>query len=205
MKNKYKLYLRKYSTHYFILQNIGINKTVLDAGCNDGYLGKLSDKTNKFYGIDYSGDSIEKARKVYEDAAFYDLNQLKDLPWDIKYDVIIFGDVLEHLIDPVSVLKFFTEKYLKHDDRVIISFPNIAGWRMRLGLLLGNFDYTETGVLDRTHLHFYTFKTARELVHSSNLRIEKEFGTSTFFGRILILLPFLKTFFGNNIVLICKK
>jgi len=51
-KNKYKLSLAKYSTHNIILKNIGKNKDVLDVGCNEGYIGKNSHPSNRFYGID---------------------------------------------------------------------------------------------------------------------------------------------------------
>jgi predicted TPR repeat methyltransferase len=62
-RNPYKLNLSKYSTHNIIQSNIGINKTVLDIGCNDGYIGKISDKSNQFYGLDCSEESVKRAKK----------------------------------------------------------------------------------------------------------------------------------------------
>jgi 2-polyprenyl-3-methyl-5-hydroxy-6-metoxy-1,4-benzoquinol methylase len=153
MKNKYKLNLSKYSTHNLISEAIGRNNKVLDVGCNDGYIGyigQIADKSNIFYGLDYLPLSIKKAKKIYQDASVYDLNNLKPLPWKTKFSFIVFADVLEHVLDPTEVLLFFVNKYLDKDGKVIISLPNIANWQVRLKLLFGQFNYTETGILDKT-------------------------------------------------------
>ena len=68
---------------------------------------------------------------------------------------MVFGDVLEHLRDPLAVLMEFTES-LKDDGVVIISLPNIANIYVRLNLLIGRFDYQDRGILDRTHIRFFT-------------------------------------------------
>ena len=107
--NPYKLHVTKYSSHNLILTNIGKNKIVLDVGCNEGYIGASSDVSNKFYGLDYSKTAIKKAKKIYEDAIQYDLNRIIILPWKKKFDVIIFGDVLEHLLFPTNTLSFFSK------------------------------------------------------------------------------------------------
>ena len=204
--NPYKLNLfSKYSTHSIILSNIGENKTVLDIGCNDGYIGKNSDKSNIFYGLDFASESIEKAKKNYKDAILYDLNNLENLPWNIKFNVIVFADVLEHVLYPEQVIEFFIKKYLAEDGLVIVSLPNVANWQVRLNLLFGKFDYTETGVMDKTHLHLYTSKSARKLVLRNNLKIIKELSGSSFFGSVVKIFPFLKYILATNIILICEK
>jgi 2-polyprenyl-3-methyl-5-hydroxy-6-metoxy-1,4-benzoquinol methylase len=113
MSNPYKKNLSKHSTHSIIINNLSENKQVLDIGCNDGYIGKASNPTNTFYGLDYLQESVSKAKEVYKDAVFYDLNQLKVLPWNKKFDILIFGDVLEHVLYPEEVLAFFVTNYLK--------------------------------------------------------------------------------------------
>ena len=111
MSNPYALNLSSYSTHSIIINNIGKNKKVLDVGCNDAYIGKYSDPSNVFYGLDYLPESVNKAKKTYKDAMLYDLNNLKDLPWGITFDTLIFADVLEHVLYPEEALDFFVNNY----------------------------------------------------------------------------------------------
>lgn len=205
MSNPYKFNTSKYSTHSIINANIDTNKTVLDIGCNDGYIGKHSDSSNTFYGLDYLQESVDKAKEVYKDAMLYDLNNLKELPWNKKFDTLIFADVLEHVLYPDQVLDFFINNYLKKEGKVIISLPNIANWQIRLNLFFGKFDYTETGIMDKTHLHFYTFKTAKELIQKQDLSISNIYGGATFFGKIIRKAPFLRGLLSTNIIYICEK
>ena len=205
MKNPYKLNLSKYSTHNVIQKMIGKNKLVLDIGCNEGYMAQISDNSNKFYGIDYSKEVLKNAKKYYVDVSFYDLNNLKKIPWNIKFDVIVFADVLEHVLFPDMVLSYFTNKYLKQTGKIIISLPNIANWQIRLNLLFGRFNYSESGILDKTHLHLYTFKTAKELIAGGNLKIIEVQSGSSIFGYIIELLPFLKGLLTTSIVYKLKK
>lgn len=205
MRNPYKLSRTGYSTHSIILNSIGEEGIVLDVGCNDGYIGKDSHRNVIFYGLDYLSESVEKAKKIYEDACVYDLNNLQQLPWELKFDTIIFADVLEHVINPEETLQFFTKNYLKSEGKIIVSLPNIANWQIRLQLLFGKFDYTETGIMDKTHLHFYTFKSAEQLLRSNGLHITQTFGGASFFGKIIKYFPSLKSLLATNIIYICAK
>jgi 2-polyprenyl-3-methyl-5-hydroxy-6-metoxy-1,4-benzoquinol methylase len=87
------------------------------------------------------------------------------------FDVIVFGDVLEHLKSPVTVLRGLAA-FLKEDGAAIISLPNVANIYVRLQLLLGRFDYQDRGILDRTHLHFFTRKTFRQFLSEAGLEAE---------------------------------
>ena len=80
---------------------------------------------------------------------------------DGYFDIIIFADVLEHLKEPETVLRRF-KKYLKKDGYALISIPNIANWKMRVYLLFGKWHYKDVGLLDKTHLRFFTLKTAKD-------------------------------------------
>jgi len=203
MSNQYNLNISKYSTHSIILDYIGTNKIVLDVGCNDGYIGKLS-QSNIFYGLDYSEESIIESKKIYRDAIVYDLNTLEKLPWDIKFDMIIFADVLEHTLFDDEVLKYFVTDYLKEDGIVIVSLPNVANFSIRLKLLFGNFDYTESGILDKTHLHLYTNKTARELFDKCNLNVMKFSGGSDNFGFFINELKLFKFLLAYNLIYVLE-
>ena len=205
MKNNYKLNLSTFSTHQIIIDLIEKNKTVLDVGCNEGYIGLHSHNTNVFYGLDYSPDAIEKAKTIYKDVKVMDLNYPEQLTFiPEKYDVIVFADVLEHLINPKSTLEYFI-KYLRENGYIIISLPNVANWQVRLNLLLGRFDYKDNGIMDRTHFHLYTFKSARFLVEDCGLQIIEEKAGASVFGPIIKFVPFLKGILSTGIIIKCKK
>ncbi|MCX6717242.1 MAG: methyltransferase domain-containing protein [Candidatus Taylorbacteria bacterium] len=193
-----------YSTKNIILREISSNKTILDIGCNDGYFGRF-DKGNIYYGLDYSVKALSDAKNDYKDILQYDLNNLLVLPWDIKFDTIVFADVLEHVLYPEKVLEYFSKNYLINNGKVIISLPNIANWQVRLNLLFGKFNYTDTGIMDKTHLHFYSFRSASRLIRENNLRINKVFSGASFFGPTIDIFPFLRNILATNIILICEK
>jgi 2-polyprenyl-3-methyl-5-hydroxy-6-metoxy-1,4-benzoquinol methylase len=79
-----------------------------------------------------------------------------------RYDAVLFLDVLEHLADPHTVLRE-ARGLLRDGGVALVSLPNVAHWSMRLGLLRGRWRYAESGLLDRTHLRFFTTATATEL------------------------------------------
>ena len=102
-------------------------------------------------------------------------------------------------------LKHF-KKYLKEDGIIIVSLPNVALWRVRLNLIFGKFDYTDYGVMDRTHLHLYTFKTAKELLSNSGFKVTNQLGASYSFGNwINNSLKFFQELFSVHIVSVGKK
>ncbi|MFA6995151.1 MAG: methionine biosynthesis protein MetW [Patescibacteria group bacterium] len=193
-----------YSTKNIIFRELGCGNTVLDIGCNDGYYGKF-DKNNIYYGIDYSNEVLKEARGYYKEVLFYNLDNLRKLPWNIKFDIIILADVLEHVLEPGEVLDFFVKNYLEDNGKVIISLPNIANWQIRLNLLFGKFDYTETGIMDKTHLHLYTFKSAKLLVSNNNLLAVKVLEGASILGSIIKIIPFLKYLLATNIIIIGRK
>jgi len=155
-----------------ILKYAPSNKRILDVGCGTGALGReFKKKGNVVYGIDISKKSIEIAKKRLDKVIQIDLETEVDLPFkEESFDLIIFGDVLEHFRDPFSALNNI-KKYLKKDGQIIISLPNIANWEIRLKLLFGKFDYQKEGILDDTHLRFFTLKTAKELIKKAGLKI----------------------------------
>lgn len=205
MNNQYSFNDAEYGTHSLIARSIGNNKKVLDIGCNKGYLKFLSD-ANDFYGIDYDENDLKQASAAgYKGVFKVDLNLYKDFSCEHKFDVIVFGDVLEHLLFPKEVLVFFIKEYLKEGGRIIISLPNVANVAIRFGLLFGSFDYTENGILDRTHLHLYTKKTAQEFIENAGLRIIRRKFSSNNFGRLIAFFPWLGGLLGFNLIFLCEK
>jgi len=106
-------------------------------------------------------------RLVVGDLAALDLAALAPV-----YDGFVFGDTLEHLADPVALLRRL-RPLLADDGALVVSIPNIANWAVRLGLLAGRFRYTERGILDRTHLRFYTARTVREMLAEAGFRTDE--------------------------------
>lgn len=86
------------------------------------------------------------------------------------FDVIIFADVLEHVVDPAALLRLAAQG-LKPDGIVLISVPNVAHWSMRLHILRGRFDYTATGIRDATHLRWFTLKSIQNLLRSQRFEV----------------------------------
>lgn len=91
---------------------------------------------------------------------------------DKTYDAVVCADVLEHVPDPLGVLKQL-RRVATDDALFVISLPNVAHLAVRLMLLFGKFPKMDRGILDRTHLHFFTKDTAASLVESAGLKIER--------------------------------
>jgi SAM-dependent methyltransferase len=140
---------------------------VLDAGCGFATTSaRIQQLGNEVTGIEESAVACEVAAKRLARVVNADLQQA-DLG-DEQFDVLIFADVLEHVPWPVGVLKKYL-RWLKPDGSVIVSLPNVGLWSVRFAHLFGRWEYEETGVLDRTHLRFFTRKSARWLLAECGL------------------------------------
>ncbi len=158
-----------------MLGMVGERKRVLDLGCATGYLAKLLGKRQcDVVGIDKNAAAIEHARAFCTRALVADLDVTtldEILGPDERFDVIVFGDVLEHLRNPISVLQR-AHDVLEDGGFVVVSVPNIAHGAIRLALLGGHFDYQELGILDDSHLRFFTAKTIDELLLEAGFNVE---------------------------------
>jgi len=161
-----------FNRHIFGLVT-GKSLKILDIGCGEGELGRiLKHKGNTVYGIEYEKRGYELSKKKLDKVLFGDISSLQ-LPKDWKdFDYVIFADVIEHLYDPGSVLKKI-KPLLKKGGFVLISTPNIANWLIRLRLLLGRFDYKESGVMDKTHIRFFTLRSLKKLINETGYKIEE--------------------------------
>lgn len=156
----------------------GQGKRILDVGCHSGLMGSLiMDKLHaEVVGLDLDPVALNVARSRLARAHEVDLetegwaNRLLE-QGEGHFDVALFGDVLEHTTDPEFILRE-TRKLLKPQGKVIVSLPNVANLRVRLGLLMGNFTYAESGILDRTHLRFFTLESAHELLERAGFELE---------------------------------
>jgi 2-polyprenyl-3-methyl-5-hydroxy-6-metoxy-1,4-benzoquinol methylase len=171
---------------------------VLDVGCGRAALGGAIRQLGwEVWGVEQSGEACATADKRIHhlvEADLHDLDRVRAALGDTRFDALVFSDVLEHVYDPRTVL----EKYLafvKPGGRVLISLPNAVVWTNRLRLLLGRVDYADTGVMDRTHIRFFTFRTARRLVEATGCRVDRVASTP-YLARAV--LPLLKRVAGRG-------
>lgn len=157
----------------WMLEFIEEDKDLLDFGCSTGYFGALirQMKHGRVFGVEISGDKKE-AKKVLDGVYSFDLDaDWPEIVYERKYDYLFFGDVLEHLKDPGVVLKK-CKALLKTNGLIFISTPNIAHISIRLELLTGNFDYEPMGILDDTHLKYFTKKGLIKMIEEADYHIE---------------------------------
>lgn len=177
---------------------------VLEVGCGTGKtLGWIKEQFAgaETVGIELHPEAVDAARKIADRVVVCDIE--KDYP-DLEagsFDVILCLDVLEHLVDPWTALdKVVT--FLKPGGRLIASIPNVRNLRVVLPLVfLGRWRYQLVGLLDRTHLRFFTRRSALELVEGAGLEIEKVLytglgrgathGRAAVFARISAILNFV--------------
>jgi SAM-dependent methyltransferase len=150
----------------------GSARRILDLGCGSGALGaELRRRTGAFItGVTASAPELDRASLVLNQVLNRDLDSWD--PGDIEhpFDVIVCSHVLEHLKSPERLLSNLARLSGGHT-RLIVALPNALHWRQRLGFLRGEFRYTEGGLMDRTHLRFYTWDTAQELVIAGGWRV----------------------------------
>jgi 2-polyprenyl-3-methyl-5-hydroxy-6-metoxy-1,4-benzoquinol methylase len=149
---------------------------VLDIGTATGTVAEaLRERGARVWGVEIDEAAAKEAAKACEQIVIGDVEQL-DLDAELdqhEFDWLLLLDVLEHLRDPLATLKR-SASLLAPGGRVLISIPNVAHTSVRLQLLRGHFQYTETGLLDRTHLRFFDQDSVRELLAAADLSIEEE-------------------------------
>lgn len=147
---------------------------VLDVGCGFATTSeRIQALGNRVTGIELNPEAASVARRRLERVITRDVQDVTGVAAELAgadFDVIVFADVLEHLAWPQSVLEAYLA-FLKPGGRLLVSLPNVGLWSVRMMLLLGHWDYGDTGVLDRTHLRFFTHGTARRLIESTGLKI----------------------------------
>lgn len=147
--------------------------TLLDFGCATGYFGAYLKQTKgcKVYGVEISQDIIE-ARKVLDGVYSFDLDgEWPDEVYERTYDYLFFGDVIEHVKDPRIVLKK-CKRLLNKNGKIFISTPNIAHISTRLELLGGNFEYESMGILDETHLKYFTRNSLEKIIDDAGYNLD---------------------------------
>ena len=172
-RSPYRLKDDPYSSHSVIVSLLGQGRgrRLLDTGAADGFLAEvLSARGWTVTAVERDPVQAERARGKCQEVIAADLIDVVPKLSD-RFDAIVYGDVLEHLADPVTALRCVNQT-LAPGGLVVISVPNVAHLWVRLSLLLGRFEYTERGILDRTHLRFFTRRTFLELLTQATLAVD---------------------------------
>ncbi len=163
-----------YLTRLQIVGRLRPGERVLDVGCGNGELSRLMTVNGcRVVGIELVPEKAEKARASCETVL---VGNVETMPLPLEpgsFDALVFSNVLEHLLEPVATLRRLMP-FLRPGGRALVDLPNVAHWGIRLRLLRGRWDYEDAGILDRTHLRFYTRKTGREMVRQAGLEIVEE-------------------------------
>ena len=156
-----------------IVRLVGADKSVLDCGCGSGRVARgLVANGCRMLGIELDADRTTKAKEIglrvvhgslTEAATWQEVN-------GETFDVVLFSHVVEHLVEAAEVLRTAV-RYVKPGGRIVAAVPNVANWRTRLHLLSGRWDYQDWGILDRTHVVFFTLESVLEFFRSAGFDI----------------------------------
>jgi len=162
-----------WSSHSLIagyLKKLPAQSRVLDIGTASGTLARMcQDHSLQLFGVEPNPDWARLASPLYE-KIFVGFIQDAESEFLTGYDVVVLGDVLEHLPMPEVILQTLVSLQ-PSGSMFLISVPNIANIWVRLNLLLGNFNYADRGILDRTHLRFFTHNTLSAMLKNTGLEI----------------------------------
>ena len=146
-------------------------RRLLDLGAAGGHLGRAVRRRCAYLaGVEPDPSLPSECREGYDD--WREADALSAGGWDAPFDVVVCADVLEHLPRPEELLARIRE-WLAPGGLLFVSLPNVANVTVRGALLLGRFPYAEKGILDRTHLRFYTRRSARRLLEDAGFRVHR--------------------------------
>ena len=176
---------------------------LLDLGAAGGELGDaLRTKFPRRIGFEYDVDRIADLRDRFDQAVIADLETVRRLP--PHSGSIVLADVLEHLREPSKLLRSVREALSPHG-HVFVSVPNIANITVRLGLLFGIFEYRERGILDSSHLRFYTMRSIKREIEGAGFRIVAIRGSSVPIRLIVPKAPDILLRIGEKLLTVVTR
>lgn len=147
---------------------VGPKQKILELGSATGF---MSEYFRKHLGCKVVGVDINPAAKPDIVGDLSDATMWREIRRRAPYDLVFASAILEHLPRPETTLQLI-KQVLKPKGKLIVTLPNFAHWRMRGNLLLGRFNYEDYGLLDRTHLRFFTYFTAQKLIKDAGFKIK---------------------------------
>lgn len=148
---------------------------ILDLGCGSGAFGRKlleTDAAREIIGVEIFPSAAEEAGRHYQKVHVGDIEQMH-LPYGPEFDYVTCGDILEHLKDPYSLIPRI-RGWLKPKGILIASVPNVRHWSVLWGLTFqGAWEYQEAGIMDRTHLRFFTRRSLAAMVQNGGLQVER--------------------------------
>ena len=194
LKTRSANYYNQWNNRPEMMQFIPKNaQKILDVGCAQGLFGERLKKELKaeVWGIEIDQKSAKKAQVRIDKVLIGDISDLLDKIPNDYFDCVIFNDVLEHLVDPYSLLKKIKSK-LNLNGVVVCSLPNIRFFYTLKALVLGKeWKYVDIGILDKTHLRFFTQKSIEDMFKILGYRILKLKGIHELHSWKFSLLNFL--------------
>ncbi len=192
------------------IDQVPFGSSVLEIGCATGFMGEylIKKKNCRITGVEMRQDEAKIAGKrlnkviigdIEDNETFYNIKE--------KFDVVLATSLIEHLRYPEVFLKRI-RKILVPNGLIIMTTPNIAHWSVRLSLLRGKFEYSKYGILDETHLHFYTLKTFNSLFLKNGFISKKKMIDSVGGGYPRIsrfLSKFFPNIFAYQILIVAKQ
>jgi 2-polyprenyl-3-methyl-5-hydroxy-6-metoxy-1,4-benzoquinol methylase len=139
-------------------------RRVLDLGCGNGALGAHLKRRpgREVVGVTFSEEEAREARGRLDEVVVCDLEEFDPAGLG-RFDCVVCSHVLEHLTKPEGLLRRLRGS-LTEDGVLVVALPNALYWRQRFEFLRGRFEYTDGGLMDRTHYRFYDWRTARALL-----------------------------------------
>jgi SAM-dependent methyltransferase len=158
--------------HDLVLRAVPPGSRVLELGCATGYLSRwMGEAGATVVGIELDAAAAEMAERWCERVIVGSLEEPE--VWEqagCGYDAVVAAAVIEHLRDPLDALRRCRDA-LAPGGRIVVNLPNVAHWQERLLHLRGRFDYEDYGIRDRTHLRFFTYRSALALFAEAGLRV----------------------------------
>jgi len=149
--------------------------TILDIGCGKGVLGETLKKAvpgRRVFGIEFNNQAAQAASKKLDGVLQGDV-QAMELKFEKgMFDLMIFADILEHLVEPERALERL-KPYLKLGGTIIASIPNMRHYTVILRLIRRGWIYDNFGHFDRTHLRFFSLESMKTLISGAGFSIEQ--------------------------------
>lgn len=156
---------------------VSAGASILEVGCGAGNTGALAlrrGRCARYCGVELFPAAAALAKEKLTEVVLGDIEQI-DLPWPPgSFDALIMSEVLEHFADPWAVLRRL-RPLMKPGGIVLASSPNVSHASVVWGLLRGEFSHTDEGLMDRTHLRWFTPQSYRQLFEESGFVVDKVF------------------------------